>query len=100
MGIEYYPVCRDCNEFIDIHKCHVASTLMCESRPFYKDEDIQKLTHHEYWLGRFVWFLTHHIGHKVELLNDCNDETWDMKLDYNEVFPHRGDVQKWEAGDK
>ena len=89
MGVEYYLVCQECKEWIDLHKAYKFFSWVENWRPP-KGGDF---TFNNYWDGRAVWFMWKHKEHKgIEVWTDCNDEWWNLRPYLTEVFEHRLDI--------
>lgn len=90
MGVEYYIVCRQCKQYIDMHKAYALNILLGRETP---PPDVGSLSG-SYWEARGVWFLWNHRGHEgIELMSDANDEWFEVSPYLNEVFPHDEDIK-------
>jgi hypothetical protein len=98
MSIEYFGVCHDCEEYIDLDKFYSWSSYSKDSD--YADIDKENLDYYKndgfiYRSLRLHFFMEKHPGHRIEVLD------WDKFYDsgkkdiYKQVFhwPKAGDSQ-------
>lgn len=99
MGVEHYLVCRQCNQYIDIHKSYSFSLVIGLERPPVGCQCAEtgfneSLLNGGYWESRGLWFLWHHRGHKgIEMLTDSYDEWFQIEPILEEKFPHDDDLE-------
>jgi hypothetical protein len=99
MGVEYYLVCGQCKEYIDLHKAYSFSMVICAQRPPVgadcKESGFNDVTlKGGYWESRGLWFLWKHRGHKeIAAWSDTQDEWFDLEPNLVEVFPHEIDLE-------
>jgi hypothetical protein len=98
MGVEHYLVCRQCKEYIDLHKAYAFSMVIDSERPPVgvdcKESSFNDVTlRGGYWESRGLWFLWHHRGHSgIEAWYDVQDEWFDLEPHLTEKFPYRDDI--------
>lgn len=102
MGIEHYLVCKQCKQYIDLHKAYCFGMTLTQPRPSPGVEGnfspwgyVQDIKlNGTYWETRGLWFLWQHRGHKdVELWTDDQDEWFGLKPHLEEVFKHADDLK-------
>lgn len=99
MGVEYYVVCQQCKEYIDLHKAYAFSGVVDKERPPVAAE-CKETGFNEfelrggYWESRGLWFLWAHRGHAgIELHSDSDDLWHDMEPHLTEKYPHNDDLK-------
>lgn len=103
MGVEHYMVCKQCKEYIDLHKAYVFNRAVVNApRPapalkgWVKEisMDGDELLNGGYWETRAAWFLWEHRGHTgVDMHYDCNDEWYELEPHLKEVYRHEDDIK-------
>ncbi len=100
LGVEYYIVCHDCNEYAELGKIVFPTGTPPSWREFLQDEyDCPHYARpqHLHSYVRIMYFLSRHQRHKIEVLRD--QELIDLQ--YVEVFKDRsainikGKLFKW-----
>jgi hypothetical protein len=103
MGVCYEVVCRQCKQFIDIHKAYAFDTMCHRVTPpcgsaDRRDEGDTNATgdyflRGGYWESRGLWFLWKHRGHQgIEMQSDhSSDEWWEERAKFEEVFPYHAE---------
>ena len=86
MGVEYYVVCKDCKEYIDIHKCESFTNSMSGELPPSPKDEPGRLSG-SWWEKRGVWFTWRHRRHDIELRSDHDDDWFNDKPYLKEVWP-------------
>ncbi len=93
MGVEYYLVCKQCKEYIDLHKAYEFSRTITRQRPE-PGKPNDDYTRGGYWESRGVWFLWKHRSHSdVEMHTDVQDDWYDLEPYLKEVYPHSEDIK-------
>ena len=98
MGVEHELTCKQCKEYIDLHKSYYFSDLMyAETPPPDAPNECTgiKTSLDSYWAGRGIWFLAKHRGHQGVVMNSDADDDWlvEQRAHYKEVFPYRDDIE-------
>jgi hypothetical protein len=94
MGVEYYLVCGECKEYIDLHKAYEFSSVIRNATPLAGLPD-DFVLRGGYWESRGLWFLWKHRGHKnIDLWSDTNDDWFDLEPNLKEVFSHNEDLKR------
>ena len=78
MGVEYYCVCKDCKEYVDLNK--VPMPFQVQNRIAYSDENIdselaESLEYYQsegflFRMLRVFHFLNEHKGHRIQLMSE------------------------------
>lgn len=99
MGVEHYIVCRQCKEYIGLHKAYEFAHVIRANRPGvgfdcketgFSDSKLKGT----YWESRGLWFLWHHRGHsEIELWTDYSEEWFNLEPYLKEVFSHNEDIK-------
>lgn len=97
MGVEFYIICDQCKEYIDLHKAYAFSSILNSERPPIGDENSFMLNG-GYWESRGLWFLWKHNNHGgVKIESDENDEWYNYEPYLTEVFKHEDDLKLRES---
>ena len=99
MGVEHYVVCRQCMEYIDLHKAYEFGIVVRSERPPV-GVDCKETGFNDvvirggYWESRGLWFLWKHRGHEgIDLRTDSDEKWYDDEPHYKEVFSHDDDCK-------
>jgi hypothetical protein len=96
MGVEYYLVCDDCKEYIDLHKSYYFANVFGQGQsesnhPKFDAPDTGGIKDRldSFWAARGIWFLSRHIGHKrVNLMSDHDDDCFERMPNLKEVVKY------------
>ena len=87
MGVEYYLICGECKEYIDLHKIRSFYNIATAEKPPLPSDYVNSELY--YWEARAVWFLYKHRSHKdVEFLNDAGERFYELEPYLKEVFKY------------